>query len=105
MIASFHRYRVDLNALRRRFPVSLKGVTLKALMQVAEQLQLSCRPLKYDLDNIRRLRLPAVVHWDMNHFVVLKTITQKGIIVHDPAVGERFLTIAEASRHLTGVAV
>ena len=105
MIASYHRYRVDLNTLRRRFPVSLKGVTLKALMQVAEQLELSCRPLKYDFDNIRRLRLPAVVHWDMNHFVVLKAVTQKGVIVHDPAVGERFFSMAEASRHLTGVAV
>ena len=50
MVASFHGYRVDLNTLRRRFPVSLKGVTLKALMQVAKQLQLSCRPLRFDLD-------------------------------------------------------
>jgi ATP-binding cassette, subfamily B, bacterial CvaB/MchF/RaxB len=105
MIASFHRYRVDLNTLRRRFPVSLKGVTLKALMQIAEQLQLSCRPLKFDLDNLHQLRLPAVVHWDMNHFVVLKEITRKGIVVHDPAVGEKFFSMAEASRHLTGVAV
>ena len=105
MIASFHRYRVDLNTLRRRFPVSLKGVTLKALMQVAEQLQLSCRPLKFDLDNLQRLRLPAVVHWDMAHFVVLKAVTKKGIVVHDPAVGEKFFSMAEASRHLTGVAV
>jgi ATP-binding cassette subfamily B protein RaxB len=105
MIASFHRYRVDLNTLRRRFPVSLKGVTLKALMQIAEQLQLSCRPLKFDLDNLHQLRLPAVVHWDMNHFVVLKEITRKGIVVHDPAVGEKLFSMAEASRHLTGVAI
>jgi ATP-binding cassette subfamily B protein RaxB len=105
MIASFHHYRVDLNTLRRRFPVSLKGVTLRALMQVAEQLQLSYRPLKFDLDNLRQLRLPAVVHWDMNHFVVLKAVTRKGIVVHDPAVGEKSFSMAEASRHLTGVAV
>jgi len=105
MIASFHRYRVDLNTLRRRFPVSLKGVTLKALMQIAEQLQLACRPLKFDIDNLHQLRLPAIVHWDMNHFVVLKEITRKGIMVHDPAVGEKFFSMAEASRHLTGVAV
>ena len=105
MIASFHRYRVDLNTLRRRFPVSMKGVTLKALMQIAEQLQLACRPLKFDLDNLSRLRLPAIVHWDMNHFVVLKEITRKGIVVHDPAVGEKFFSMAEASRHLSGVAV
>jgi ATP-binding cassette subfamily B protein RaxB len=105
MISSFHRYRVDLNSLRRRFPVSMKGVTLKALMQLGEQLQLSCRPLKFDLDNLRQLRLPAIVHWDLNHFVVLKLVTRKGIMVHDPAVGERFFSLAEASRHLTGVAV
>jgi len=105
MIASFHRYRVDLNTLRRRFPVSLKGVTLKALMQIAEQLQLSCRPLKFDFNNVHQLRLPAVVHWDMNHFVVLKEITRKGIVVHDPAVGEKSFSLTEASRHLTGVAV
>src|SRR3954453_24130208 len=67
MIASYHRYRVDLAALRRRFPVSLRGVTLQALMQVAEQLDLACRPLKFDLDNLRQLRLPAVGHWDLNH--------------------------------------
>lgn len=105
MIASYHRYRLDLNTLRRRFPMSMKGVTLKALMQIAEQLDLACRPLKFDFDNIRQLRLPAIVHWDLNHFVVLKAATLKGILVHDPAVGERFFSIPEASRHLTGVAI
>jgi len=105
MIASYHRARVDLNTLRRRFPVSLKGVTLKALMQVAEQLDLTCRPLKFDLENLQQLRVPAVMHWDLNHFVVLKGATRKGIVVHDPAVGESFFSMPEASRHLTGVAV
>ena len=105
MIASYHRHRVDLNSLRRRFPVSLKGVTLKTLMQVAEQLGLTCRPLKFDLDNLSQLRLPAVLHWDLNHFVVLKAVSRKGIQVHDPAAGEKFFSMPEASRHLTGVAV
>ena len=105
MIASYHRYRVDLNTLRRRHPVSLKGVTLKGLIQVASHLKLACRPLRFEIEHLKQLRLPAVVHWDMNHFVVLKAITSKGIVVHDPAVGEKFLTLAEASKHLTGVAL
>jgi ATP-binding cassette, subfamily B, bacterial CvaB/MchF/RaxB len=105
MIASYHRYRVDLNTLRRRHPVSLKGVTLKGLIQVAGHLKLTCRPLRFEIEHLKQLRLPAVAHWDMNHFVVLKTITSKGIVVHDPAVGEKFLTLAEASKHLTGVAL
>jgi len=41
----------------------------------------------------------------MNHFVVLKSVTRRGIVVHDPASGEKFLTQNEASKHLTGVAL
>jgi ATP-binding cassette, subfamily B, bacterial CvaB/MchF/RaxB len=105
MISSYYGHRTDLNTLRRRHPVSLKGVTLRALIQVASQMHFACRPLRFDLDQLKQLRLPAIVHWDMNHFLVLKSITKRGIIVHDPASGERFFPIAEASKHLTGVAL
>jgi ATP-binding cassette, subfamily B, bacterial CvaB/MchF/RaxB len=91
--------------LRRRHPVSLKGVTLRGLIQVANQMHLACRPLRFDLGALRQLRLPAIVHWDMNHFVVLKAVTGKGIVVHDPASGENAISLAEASKHLTGVAL
>ncbi len=105
MVAGYHGHRVDLNAMRRRYPVSLKGVTLKALMSLASHLKLVSRPLRFDLYHLRDLRLPAIVHWDMNHFVVLKEVTGKAIVVHDPAFGERSYPLAEASRHLTGVAL
>jgi ATP-binding cassette subfamily B protein RaxB len=105
MISSYYGHRIDLNTLRRRHPVSLKGVTLRALIQVASQMHFACRPLRFDLGQLKQLRLPAIVHWDMNHFLVLKSITKRGIIVHDPASGERFFPIAEASKHLTGVAL
>jgi len=105
MVASYHGRRTDLNALRRRFPVSLKGVTLRGLIQVAVQLRLACRPLRIELDHLRQLQLPAILHWDMNHFVVLKAVSKKGVAVHDPAVGERRLAISEVSKHLSGVAL
>ena len=105
MVASFHGNRVDLNILRRRHSVSLKGATLKALMQAAGQLKLSCRALRFELHNLPELRLPAIVHWDMDHFVVLSRVTAKGIEVHDPANGRRRFTMAEASMHLTGIAL
>src|SRR3954454_21915976 len=89
MVASYYGHRIDLNTLRRRHPVSLKGVTLRGLIQVANQVHLACRPLRYELDAISQLNLPAIVHWGMNHFVVLKAITGKGIVVHDPAMGVR----------------
>jgi ATP-binding cassette, subfamily B, bacterial CvaB/MchF/RaxB len=105
MISSYHGHRVDLNTLRRRHPVSLKGVTLRALIQVASHMHLACRPLRFELGQLTQLHLPAIVHWDMNHFLVLKSVTRKGIVVHDPASGEKFFTIAEASKHLTGIAL
>jgi ATP-binding cassette, subfamily B, bacterial CvaB/MchF/RaxB len=105
MIAAYHGHRIDLNTLRRRYPVSLKGVTLRGLIQVANHLHFACRPLRFEIGHLRQLRLPAVVHWDMNHFVVLKSVSSKGIAVHDPALGERIYPVAEASKHLTGIAL
>jgi ATP-binding cassette subfamily B protein RaxB len=105
MIASYHGHRIDLNTLRRRYPVSLKGATLRALIQVANHLHLAGRPLRFELSHLRQLRLPAIVHWDMSHFVVLKAVTVGGIVVHDPALGEKRYSIDEASKHLTGVAL
>jgi ATP-binding cassette subfamily B protein RaxB len=103
MIASYHGHRTDMNSLRRRYPVSLKGVTLRDLMEIAAHLKLACRPLRIEIGHLGQLRLPAILHWDMVHFVVLKAYKKKGILVHDPAAGEKWLPITEASKHLTGV--
>jgi ATP-binding cassette, subfamily B, bacterial CvaB/MchF/RaxB len=105
MVASFHGYRTDLNALRRRYPASQNGVTLRALIRVASHLQLAARPLRIEMHHLAELRLPAILHWDMTHFVVLKSVAGKGIVIHDPARGERLISLAEASKHFTGVAL
>src|SRR5262249_41528325 len=105
MLASYHGWRTDLNTLRRRYPVSLKGATLRGLMQVAAQLKLASRPVRIELEQLGQLHLPAILHWDMNHFVVLKAVTGRGIVIHDPAAGEARLSLAEASPHVTGVAL
>src|SRR5215207_3611983 len=105
MVASYYGHRIDLNTLRRRYPASLNGVTLRALIQVASHLHLLARPLRFELQHLRQLRLPAILHWDMSHFVVLKAVTRKGIVVHDPAAGEKSYPLAEVSKHLTGVAL
>ena len=105
MIACYHGHRLDLAALRRRFTVSLKGATLAYLMQVAARLQLTPRPLKLELDELPQLRMPCILHWDMNHFVVLKTVDARGAVIHDPAFGVKRLATAEVSRHFTGIAL
>ena len=105
MVATYHGHRIDLNTLRRRYPVSLNGVTLRGLMQVASQMQLACRALRFELGGLGQLNLPAIVHWDMNHFVVLKAVTRKAVVIHDPASGVKTYPLAEATKHLTGIAL
>jgi len=105
MIASFHGHRVDLDALRARYSVSLKGIDLHGLMQLADRLHLATRAVRVELDELKNLRRPAVLHWDLDHFVVLKKVTARSITIHDPARGSHTLSLEEASRHFTGVAL
>ena len=105
MIASYYGQQSDLNALRREYPVSLKGATLATVMDIAAKLGLAGRPLRLEMEQLAGLRTPAILHWDMNHFVVLRRVGRSGVTIHDPAFGIRRFGFAEASKHFTGVAL
>jgi len=105
MVASYHGHRTDLAGLRRRFTLSLKGATLAYLMQAASRLRLAPRALRLELDELPRLRTPCILHWDLNHFVVLASAGPREATIHDPAFGVRRMPLAEVSKHFTGVAL
>ncbi len=105
MVAGYHGDGSDLTDLRRRISVSLKGVNLKHLIAMADQLGFVSRPVRLDINELPRLRTPAILHWDLNHFVVLRSATKEGVVIHDPAVGVRRLPMSSASRHFSGVAL
>lgn len=105
MIAGYHGHRSDLTELRRRFGLSLKGATLKDIVGMADQLGLASRPVRLELEELRLLKTPCILHWDLNHFVVLKSASRNGLVIHDPGVGVRRLSLSEASKHFTGVAL
>jgi ATP-binding cassette subfamily B protein RaxB len=103
MVAARHGFRTDLPTLRQRFSVSLKGATMADLVRIGGQLQLSARPLRAEMEHLDQLQLPCVLHWDLNHFVVLTEVNREGVVLHDPARGIRRLSMAEVSKHFTGV--
>jgi ATP-binding cassette subfamily B protein RaxB len=105
MIASYWGHKIDIASMRRRFSVSLKGVSLNGLMTMAQGLSMQARPLKLDIQHLSSLRLPCVLHWDLNHFVVLKFVSKNHVVIHDPAVGERPMAIADFAKHFTGIAL
>lgn len=105
MIASAYGLHLDLSMLRRRFAISVKGSHLAQIANYAQALNFSCRPLRLELDEIKQLRLPCILHWNLNHFVVLEKVKRDHIIILDPAVGRRKLRMDEVSRCFTGVAL
>jgi ATP-binding cassette subfamily B protein RaxB len=105
MVTSYWGHQIDIPSIRRRFSVSMKGVSLKGLMAMASGLSLQARPLKLDLQHLVELKLPCILHWDLNHFVVLKSVSAKYVVVHDPAIGERRLTMGQFTKHFTGIAL
>lgn len=105
MVATFHGYRTDLATLRMQFPVSLKGTTAADLIRFAEKVQLSARAVKLDIEDLASLKRPCILHWSFAHFVVLKDVRRRAIVINDPAFGERKVSWRELSTHFTGVAI
>jgi len=103
MIAAYHGHEIDLNGLRQRFSISLAGATLRNLMSLADQLAFESRPLRIGVDALAKVRTPAILHWDLNHFVVLKAVERDRVVIHDPARGVRTLSREDVSNHFTGV--
>ncbi|MEP3423015.1 MAG: peptidase domain-containing ABC transporter [Erythrobacter sp.] len=109
MVAGFHGYKTDLIALRQRYGMSLKGANLKQVIQVAEDMGFNARPLRGEIEDMPHLAMPAILHWGLNHFVVLTAISGgvrgRRYHIHDPARGTLVLSEEDVSRHWTGVAL
>lgn len=105
MIASHYGKILSVADLRARYPVSLRGLTLRNVIEIATDLELRARPVRCEPEDLRLLRKPAMLHWDMEHFVVLTGIRGDRFRINDPGRGMRTVSAAELGRHFTGIAV
>ena len=103
MVAGAHGLDIDLPTLRQRFSLSLKGVTLAEMVRMADALQFNSRALRAEPDELAHVQLPCILHWDLNHFVVLVRLKGDEAEIHDPARGLQRVKLATLSRHFTGV--
>ncbi len=105
MVAAHYGHKVNLPGLRRLYPTSIKGATMAELVTIAADLELSPRALRLEIDEIGQLATPAILHWDLNHFVVLEKAGESNVTILDPATGRRTIGMKELGRHFTGVAM
>lgn len=107
MVASFHGHKLDMPAMRKRFSTNLTGTSLQQLIELSDSLELTNRALQCSIDETRKLQMPCILHWDMNHFVVLTSVSGKKnnikFSINDPAIGKCILTREEFSKHFTGI--
>lgn len=105
MVCGHYGKNIDMIALRRQFNLSARGTTLNGLTGIAEQMGLTTRALSLPLHELSSLKMPCILHWEFNHFVVLINIKRNHAILHDPARGRRSISLAELSNSFTGVAL
>ena len=105
MMACWHGLQTDLPTLRERFSISTQGMTLQRLIECAVVIRLSPRAVRLEPEDLKSLSLPCILHWNMNHFVVLHKVRGNRLIIHDPDKGKATLSLQDAGKHFTGVAL
>ena len=105
MVAGFHGNREGLRALRARLTPSVRGTALDELIAAAAGIGLAGRPVRLELPELPRLKLPALLHWRLDHFVVLVRLRRGKAVIHDPARGRIVVPRRELDRAFTGVAL
>ncbi|MGF1684412.1 peptidase domain-containing ABC transporter [Photobacterium minamisatsumaniensis] len=105
MIADWHGYQISLRHLRAKFGITQHGMSFARLIECAELINLSGRAVRLDLNELEQLSTPCILHWNLNHFVVLKSVKGNKVVIHDPANGVVHPTLSDVNKHFTGIAL
>ena len=105
MVLRYHGAAHALGELREACQVGRDGVSAAQIYRAASRYGLTPRALRVEPAALASLPLPAIVHWEFNHFVVVARLDRRGVLIVDPAGGERRLSHAEFSDKFTGVVI
>ena len=105
MIGRYWGKYYSVSRLRDITNAGRSGASLRALASAGESVGFATRPVKATLDKFAEQPLPAIAHWEGNHFIVVYRITKTHVIVGDPARGLRNLTHKEFTAGWTGYAL
>lgn len=105
MVGKYWGKTFSVNQLRHIANVDRAGTSIKGLIRAAEFLGFMVRPRKADLPALASQELPAIAHWEGNHYVVVYQVTKKQVMISDPQVSRRILTREEFVAGWTGYIV
>lgn len=105
MILAYHGRWVPLDKMRLACGVSRDGTSVKSLKAAAAEYGLTAKAYRYEIDMVKDIHVPAIIHWNFNHFVVLCGFSVKGAVINDPARGRVTVPMKEFDRAFTGIVV
>jgi len=102
MIARWHGIDVSISWLRDVAETGPAGTTLRGLAAAGGKIGLDVVPIKVSRDRLQDLALPAVIHWNAEHWVVLARFENDRAEIADPAIGLLTMTRQELVKHWDG---
>ncbi|MBW7920581.1 MAG: ATP-binding cassette domain-containing protein [Rubellimicrobium sp.] len=94
-----------LEEMRVLCNVSRDGASALGIARAARGLGLDVTASRAEPAALRGLRHPSILHWRMNHFIVLESVTRRRARINDPASGPRTITLSELDEGFTGILI
>lgn len=105
MVLSYHGRKTSITELRAKSGLGRDGLSALSIVKIARNYNMRVRAISLQQSDFRNVSLPAIVHWEFNHFLVIERWSQRGVDVVDPAHGRRRLSHKEFDQSFTGVAI
>ena len=105
MILNYYRRKISISEVSEHCQAGRDGLSALNIMQAARDYGLRVRAVTLRENDLRTIRLPAIVHWEFNHFMVVERWSADGVDVVDPAVGRRHLKSKDFNDGFTGVVI
>lgn len=95
----------DLASLRKRFPMSSRGMSFRDIIDLAGSMNLAARPLRCEPQELTNVKCPAILHWGLSHFVVLISVNRGWAKIFDPRRGHVKVSLKDLDAKFTGAAL
>ena len=105
MLLSYHGRKTTISEVREQCGIGRDGLSALSLVKAARKYGMRVRAVSLKENDFRFVTLPAIVHWEFNHFLVVERWSPKAVEVVDPAVGRRRLSATEFDEGFTGVVI
>lgn len=104
MVANFYRCFTSVAELRELFGSGQAGVSLATIKKASEHWNLAFRAIKADsTSDFLAVKMPCILHWKGNHFVVLSSYRNDKFELFDPGKGKRLVPLEEFEKNFSGI--